>query len=50
MGEVIATRAAYGKALVTFGGSDPDLIVLDADLRQKTVCQLVRDVFRRPRL
>ena len=37
MGEVIATRAAYGKALVTFGGSDPDLIVLDADLAGATM-------------
>lgn len=37
MGEVIATRAAYGKALVTFGGNDPDLIVLDADLAGATM-------------
>ena len=32
MGEVIATRAAYGKALVEFGSQYPNLVVLDADL------------------
>lgn len=36
MGEVIATRAAYGRALVKFGGEYPGLIVLDADLSGTT--------------
>lgn len=36
MGEVIATRAAYGKALVKFGGTNPNLVVLDADLSSAT--------------
>ena len=37
MGEVIATRQAYGNALVKFGDSDPDLIVMDADLAAATM-------------
>ncbi|WP_368234331.1 transketolase family protein [Anaerotruncus rubiinfantis] len=37
MGEVIATRAAYGKALVKFGGLNPNLVVLDADLSAATM-------------
>ena len=37
MGEVIATRAAYGKALVEFGGKNPNLVVLDADLASATM-------------
>lgn len=36
MGEVIATRAAYGKALVKFG-ENPKLVVLDADLSGATM-------------
>ena len=37
MGEVIATRAAYGKALVKFGETVPELIVMDADLAGATM-------------
>lgn len=36
MGEKIATRAAYGKALVEFAGDYPELVVLDADLSGST--------------
>jgi transketolase len=31
-----ATRVAYGEALVEVGGTDPDVIVLDADLSKST--------------
>ncbi len=37
MGEVIATRAAYGKALVKLADSNPELVVLDADLSGSTM-------------
>lgn len=37
MGEVIATRAAYGKALVKFADKNPNLVVLDADLASATM-------------
>lgn len=37
MGEKIATRAAYGQALVKFGKEEPDLVVLDADLSGSTM-------------
>lgn len=37
MGEVIATRAAYGKALVKYAESYPELLVLDADLAGATM-------------
>lgn len=37
MGEKIATRAAYGKALAEFADREPELIVLDADLSGSTM-------------
>ncbi len=37
MGEVIATRAAYGDALVKLGETVPELIVMDADLAGATM-------------
>lgn len=37
MGEVIATRAAYGKALVKLADNTPELVVLDADLSGSTM-------------
>jgi len=37
MGEVIATRSSYGNALVKFGGTNPNLMVLDADLSCATM-------------
>ena len=37
MAEKIATRAAYGKALVELAGQYPELVVLDADLSGSTM-------------
>ena len=37
MAEKIATRAAYGKALVEFADQEPGLVVLDADLSGSTM-------------
>ena len=37
MGEMIATRAAYGKALVELAERYPDLVVLDSDLSSATM-------------
>ena len=37
MGKKIATRNAYGDALVRLGAVDPDLVVLDADLSGSTM-------------
>ncbi len=37
MGELIATRAAYGKALVQLAQRYPELVVLDADLSGSTM-------------
>ena len=37
MAEKIATRAAYGKALVEFADQEPNLVVLDADLSGSTM-------------
>ena len=37
MGEVIATRSAYGKAIVKLADSYPELLVLDADLSSATM-------------
>lgn len=37
MGEKIATRAAYGKALVKAAGTHPEIVALDADLSGSTM-------------
>lgn len=37
MGEVIATRAAYGKAIIKLAENHPELLVLDADLSGATM-------------
>ena len=37
MAEKMATREAYGKALVEIGGENPNLIVMDADLSKSTM-------------
>jgi transketolase len=36
LGESIATREAYGRALVSLGEDNPDIVVLDADLAKST--------------
>ena len=45
MGEVIATRAAYGKALVEFGSQYPKLVVMDADLASATMTNTFAKAF-----
>jgi len=37
MADKIATRAAYGKALVEMGAENPNLVVMDADLSKSTM-------------
>lgn len=37
MAEKMATRAAYGKALIEMGAENPNLIVMDADLSKSTM-------------
>lgn len=37
MAEKMATRAAYGKALVEIGAENPNLVVMDADLSKSTM-------------
>ena len=37
MSEKMATRAAYGKALVKIGAENPNLVVMDADLSKSTM-------------
>jgi len=41
----IATREAYGKALVEFGAQNPDIVVLDADLAGSTKTAMFRDAY-----
>lgn len=45
MGDKIATRVAYGKALVEFGEQYPNLVVLDADLSGSTQSAMFAKVF-----
>ena len=37
MADKMATRAAYGKALVEMGAENPNLVVMDADLSKSTM-------------
>ncbi len=41
----IATRAAYGKALVEFAEQYPELVVLDADLAMATMTKDFRAAY-----
>lgn len=36
MANKVATREAYGKALLSLGAENPDVVVLDADLSKST--------------
>lgn len=45
MADKIATRAAYGKTLVEVGGTNPDLIVMDADLSGSTMTKKFAEVY-----
>ena len=45
MGEKIATRVAYGKALAELGEKYPKVVVLDADLAGATMTKYFRDAF-----
>ena len=40
----IATREAYGKALVEFG-ANPDIVVMDADLSKSTYTNLFKKAY-----
>ena len=37
MADKMATRQAYGKALVELGAKKPELVVMDADLSKSTM-------------
>jgi len=45
MAEKIATRAAYGKAIAALGETDPDIVVLDADLSKTTMTNTFAETF-----
>ena len=45
MSEKIATRAAYGKALVELGAKNDKVVVLDADLAGSTMTKHFRDAY-----
>ena len=45
MAEKIATRKAYGEALVEYAEEYPELVVLEADLVEATMTQFFRDKF-----
>ena len=38
----VATREAFGKALVELGRANPDVVVCDADLSKSTMTSLLR--------
>jgi transketolase len=45
MGEPVATRKAYGQALVALGHSLADVVALDAEVKNSTYAELFADVF-----
>ncbi len=50
MGEKIATRAAYGEAMVDLAEKYPELVVLDADLSSATMTNEFLQGLSRPLL
>ena len=40
VGDAVATREAYGRALVALGAADPRVVVLDADVKNSTFTEL----------
>ena len=45
MGELIATRDAFGNALIACGGENKDIVVLDADLAKATMSVSISGAF-----
>jgi len=45
MAELVATRDAFGKALIECGKTNPDIIVLDADLAKATMSVRFKEVY-----
>jgi transketolase len=45
LGEAVATRQAFGKALEQLGALDPDVVVLDGDVRNSTGAELFAKKF-----
>src|SRR3990172_3777776 len=45
MTEMVATRDAFGKALLDLGGMDPRIVVCDADLGSSTKAQMFGDAY-----
>lgn len=45
IGDQIATRKAYGEALTFVGGKDPDIVVLDADVKNSTFSEIFKAAY-----
>ncbi len=45
MGELIATRDAFGNALIACGGENKDIVVLDADLAKATMSVRFKEAY-----
>ena len=45
MAELVATRDAFGKALIECGKTNPDIIVLDADLAKATMSVRFKEAY-----
>jgi transketolase len=45
LGDLVATREAYGSALVTLGGLDTRVVVLDADVKNSTFSERFEQVY-----
>src|SRR3990170_3323541 len=45
IGEEVATRKAYGEALIKLGSQNPNVVVLDADVKNSTYTELFKEKF-----
>src|SRR3990167_6094132 len=45
LGDMVATRRAYGKALVKLGAQNPNVVVLDAETKNSTYTELFKEKF-----
>ncbi len=45
LGEMVATRKAYGEAIAKLGASNPDIVCLDAEVKNSTFAEIFKEKF-----
>ncbi|MBI2012374.1 transketolase, partial [Candidatus Curtissbacteria bacterium] len=45
LGEMVATRLAYGETIAKLGASNPDIVVLDAEVKNSTYAEIFKEKY-----